>query len=382
MKILIDSQPLMGQKTGIGNYTEKLINELSLLPVTLELITNQTVNFKKLNDINITGENVTLNNKLYPYKIFRRVIKSNILYSFPIDFNLNRIDCGNTVFHATNFISLPTKYAKQVVTIHDLAFMKYPKVVEQKIYNYMMRWVPYSVNLADEIIADSENTKKDIIELLKVPENKISVIYLAADKHFKKQLNMVITNVKLKYKLPDKYFLYLGTLEPKKNLPLLIEAMKLLKQNYDSEYKLVVVGAKGWKFNPIFERVHELGLEEDVIFTGYIADQDLPAIYSGATAFMFPSLYEGFGIPLLEAMQCEVPVIASNASCIPEVVNKGGILLDPTDVESWVEAMHNISSDKELHQQYVKKGLEQASKFSWEKVARETLEVYEKALKR
>lgn len=153
-----------------------------------------------------------------------------------------------------------------------------------------------------------------------------------------------------------------------------------MKNEFGSQQKLVVVGAKGWKFNPIFELVTELGLENDVIFTGYIADEDLPAIYSGATAFTFPSFYEGFGIPLLEAMQCEIPVIASNASCIPEVVGDGGILLDPNDVDGWTKAMHDISTDTPLHEEFVRKGLNQASKFSWEKTAQLTIEVYKKAL--
>lgn len=381
MKILIDAQPLLGQKTGIGNYTDNLIKEFNKLTYETQLITNQTVNFKRLNEIQLTGKQIYLVNKIYPYKVFRRLIPSKFFYSLPIDLFSKKSERDDLVFHGTNFISLPTCYAKQVITIHDLAFMKFPNVVEQNIYDYMMRWVPYSIKHADHLIAVSENTKRDILEYFDYPEDKIHVVYSAADERYKKQLDDTIEQVKLKYSLPNKYFLYLGTLEPKKNLPIIIEALAKLKNEYGSQQKLVVVGAKGWKFNPIFERVTELGLEEDVIFTGYIADEDLPAIYSGATAFTFPSFYEGFGIPLLEAMQCEIPVIASNASCIPEVVGDGGILLDPNDVDGWTKAMHKISTNALLHEEYIRKGLNQASKFSWEKTAQQTIEVYKKALK-
>lgn len=152
-------------------------------------------------------------------------------------------------------------------------------------------------------------------------------------------------------------------------------------KKYSIKEKLVIVGAKGWKFNPIFEKVQQLQLDNDIIFMGYLADEDLPAIYSGASVFTFPSLYEGFGIPLLEAMQCEVPVIASNTSSIPEVVGDAGILLDPHDIDEWAENIYRVLTNKDLYEELIAKGKQQASKFSWEKVANETLAVYEKALK-
>jgi len=381
MKLYIDGQPLLGNKTGIGHYTNNLINELAIKNISIEIVTNQIGNRKLLEEINIINfKNIKLSNKLFPYKVIRRLMNYNILYGLPIDL-LEKKKKSYSVFHATNFITLPTKYAKQVVTIHDLAFMKFPDVVEKNIYEYMMKWVPYSINKADQIIADSIHTKNDILQLFDVPEEKINVVYLAADKRFQKQSVQQIQSVRKKYNLAQEYLLYIGTLEPKKNLVTLIDVYHTLKTEYSVQEKLVIVGAKGWKFNPIFEKVQQLQLENDIIFMGYIADEDLPAIYSGATVFTFPSLYEGFGIPLLEAMQCEVPVVAANTSCIPEVVGDAAILADPYDIEKWAESIYQIISDHSLKEELIAKGLEQASKFSWEKVAKETLAVYEKALK-
>ncbi|WP_369594570.1 glycosyltransferase family 4 protein [Lysinibacillus pakistanensis] len=383
MKLYIDGQPLLGHKTGIGHYTNNLINELILTNISIEVVTNQIVNQKRLKSINFKDrqlKNIKLTNKLYPYKVIRRLMKHNVLYNFPIDLFEEKLNRSNSVFHATNFIMLPTRHAKQVVTIHDLAFMKFPDVVERNIYEYMMRWVPYSIEVADHIIADSFNTKKDILELFDIPKEKITVVHLAADAKFEKQTYEQITLVREKYNLPANYLLYLGTLEPKKNLVTLIDVYALLKQRYNVKEKLVIVGAKGWKFNPIFYKVKELNLEQDIIFMGYIADEDLASIYSGASVFTFPSLYEGFGIPLLEAMQCEVPVVASNTSCIPEIVGEAALLVNPYDIELWAEKIYQVISSPILQMDLISKGKQQASKFSWEKVALDTLKVYKKVV--
>lgn len=230
MKLYIDAQPLLGQKTGIGHYTNNLIKSFSKTNISIELVTNQPFNFKRLKNIQIVDGTTNLSNKKYPYKIIRRLMSPNVLYNFPIDSSVEKAYKHNSVFHATNFITLPTKYANQVVTIHDLAFMKFPEVVDANIYEYMMRWVPYSVNKANQIIADSQHTKRDILEFFNISEEKINVVYLAADKRFQKQTLNQVQNVCEKYSLPKEYLLYIGTLEPKKNLVTLIDVYYLLKK--------------------------------------------------------------------------------------------------------------------------------------------------------
>ncbi|MFS0555802.1 glycosyltransferase family 4 protein [Brevibacillus sp. 179-C9.3 HS] len=304
-------------------------------------------------------------------------MKPTILYEFPFDaFSKEKID----LFHGTNFTILPTTKAKSVVTVHDLAYMIYPETTSEKIYNHHMKWVPYSVNEANRVIADSSQTKQDIMKLLHVPEEKIDVVYLAADPMFKPMSPLECEYVRERYVLPGKYVLYVGTIEPRKNLMTLIRAFDKMKKRGHIEEKLVIVGAKGWKFSPIFELMKECQLENDVIFLGYVNDEDLVSIYNGATSLVLPSVYEGFGLPLLEAMQCGIPVLGSNVSSIPEVIGDAGILVEPMDIDSWVDSIENVVSDKQLHQRLVSKSLERAAQFSWNKVAEQTIEVYNKTL--
>lgn len=316
-------------------------------------------------------------NSRYPYNVIRRLMKPTILYEFPFDaFSKEKID----LFHGTNFTILPTTKAKSVVTVHDLAYMIYPETTSEKIYNHHMKWVPYSVNEANRVIADSSQTKQDIMKLLHVPEEKIDVVYLAADPMFKPMSPLECEYVRERYVLPGKYVLYVGTIEPRKNLMTLIRAFDKMKKRGHIEEKLVIVGAKGWKFSPIFELMKECQLENDVIFLGYVNDEDLVSIYNGATSLVLPSVYEGFGLPLLEAMQCGIPVLGSNVSSIPEVIGDAGILVEPMDIDSWVDSIENVVSDKQLHQRLVSKSLERAAQFSWNKVAEQTIEVYNKTL--
>jgi glycosyltransferase involved in cell wall biosynthesis len=181
--------------------------------------------------------------------------------------------------------------------------------------------------------------------------------------------------------LPEQFILSLGTIEPRKNLASLLEAYRVLR-NQGSDLGLVIVGKKGWLYEGFFHRLRELGLENEVLFTGFVPDEDLPAICSAAELFVFPSLYEGFGLPVLEAMACGAPVITSNVSSLPEVAGNAALLVDPASVRELTEAMAAVLQDEELRTSLQSKGPKQAARFSWEKAARETLAVYQSVLKR
>jgi glycosyltransferase involved in cell wall biosynthesis len=316
-------------------------------------------------------------NQIYPYKVIRRLLRPNPLYLYPYDlFYKNKAD----IFHGTNFTHIPVTKGKTVITIHDLAYMRYPETTSERIYKHHSRWVPYSARKCHRIIADSEQTKRDIVDLLQIPESKIDVIYLAADEKMKPVPETDVKPILQKYHLPERYLLFVGTLEPRKNLIGLLKAYRIMKQNCDYTEKLVIIGAKGWKYDPVFDWVERHNMQNDVIFTGFIEDQDLVAIYNGATVFVMPSLYEGFGLPILEAMNCGIPVIGSNVSSIPEVIGDAGILVAPDDHEAWAVHMHRLLVDESLRRTYSMKSLERSKRFSWQKTAYETKLVYDKMM--
>jgi glycosyltransferase involved in cell wall biosynthesis len=378
LNVFMDAQPLLGSRSGIARYVECLSKQLSSYnELNIHLCFNEILgNIHKNHVLELERDfYLHLSNSRYPYKAFRRLCKPNFLYHIPYDMmDKTKAD----IFHGTNYTYIPTWKGKTVITIHDLAFMLYPEATSERILKHHSRWVPYSARQCDHIIADSFQTKLDIIELLQIPEEKIDVIHLAADGNFKYVSNTSFLYTK--YKLPEKYILFVGTLEPRKNLLGLLQSYLHLIKNYSCSEKLVIVGAKGWKYTPIFEWVKENHLEEYIVFTGFIDDEDLPAIYSAASVFVMPSVYEGFGLPLLEAMQCGTPVIGSDISSIPEIIGEAGILIEPNDHSAWADEIYRMISDSSIRESYSQKALERAKQFTWEKTARETKRIYEKVL--
>ncbi|MFH5181189.1 glycosyltransferase family 4 protein [Paenibacillus sp. TAB 01] len=374
MNVFLDAQPLLGPRSGIARYVECLAKQFaSQADMNVSLAFNRIAKSIRENHV-ISMErdfHLHLINNMYPYKVIRRLLKPNMFYHFPYDLmSGKKVD----IFHGTNFTYTPVLKGKHVITIHDLAYMHYPEATSERILKHHSKWVPYSAQKCDYIIADSIQTKRDIEELLRIPESKISVVPLAADEHFRYIDNC--PDILKKYDLPSKYVLFVGTLEPRKNLIGLLKSFLLLKNQYDIEEKLVIVGARGWKFTPIFDWVKENQLENEVVFTGFIDDTDLPAIYSAATLFVMPSIYEGFGLPLLEAMQCGTPVIGSNVSSIPEIIENAGILIAPDDYSSWAEAIYTVISNTSLRATYSQLGLERSKQFTWSQTAELTRKIY------
>lgn len=378
MNVYLDGQPLLGPRSGIARYVDCLAKQLSSSD-DLEVILAFNRIAKAIREDHVLSLkrdfHIPLINNVYPYKVLRRLLKPNFFYHLPYDlFSQNKAD----IFHGTNFTYTPIWKGKTIITIHDLAYMKYPESTSERILKHHSKWVPYSAKKCDHIIADSMQTKHDITNLLDIPDDKIDVIHLAADEHFEHIHN--VNPVIEKYNLPEKYILFVGTLEPRKNLLGLLKSYLILKQNYDYCERLVIVGAKGWKYNPIFDWVQQNQLEEDIIFTGFIDDADLPAIYSAATVFVMPSIYEGFGLPLLEAMQCGTPVIGSDISSIPEIIDNSGLLIKPDAHSEWAQAIHKLISNESIRKHYSQLALDQSSKFTWERTARETKRIYYKVL--
>jgi glycosyltransferase involved in cell wall biosynthesis len=273
-----------------------------------------------------------------------------------------------------------------VVTIHDLIPMLLDAYRGSALVRAYTRLVATGARRARAIIADSECSKRDIVRLLGIPPQRVHVIYLAAEERLQPVEDEVrLGNVRRRYGLPERYVLYLGGLDQRKNVLTLIRAFARTREVLDDPHRLVIAGRLPERESPLFPDprrvVAELGLGEAVRFVGWVAEEDKPALYSGAACFVYPSLYEGFGLPPLEAMACGAPVIASNASSLPEVVGDAGLLVAPQDVDALAEAMIAVLSDEELRASLRQKGAARAKRFSWEKTARETLGVYERLIR-
>ena len=271
---------------------------------------------------------------------------------------------------------------RSVVTVHDLGYLYYPEAHRLLDRLYLDLSTRYNARAATHLIADSSATKRDLSERYGVEPAKITVVYPGYDVTVFQPVRdeKAIEVVKAQYGIAGDYILFVGTLQPRKNLTRLVKTFSLSNIQYPiSNIQLVIAGKKGWLYEEIFQQVEKLGLEGRVVFTGYVPEGDLPALLSGARLFVFPSLYEGFGLPVLEAMACGTPVVCSNTSSLPEVAEDAAVLVDPLDVEGLAAAIGRVLGDEELRAKLIERGFEQAREFSWDRCARETLDVLESA---
>lgn len=281
------------------------------------------------------------------------------------------------LLHSMAFVTPLVSPCPSVVTVYDLSFVIFPQSFKYSRRFYLALFTRLSARKARRIITISESTKRDTVRLLGVSSEKVDVVYCGVDKTFHPLPDREIASFRQKRGLPERIILFVGTIEPRKNVARLIEAYSHLR---DERVKLVIGGAKGWLYEEVFARVEELGLTGDVLFPGYIPPDELPLWYNAAELFVYPSLYEGFGLPPLEAMACGTPVITSNVSSLPEVIGEAGLTVDPIDSESLAEAMSRVLGDEALRQSMRERGLARANRFSWAKAARETVEVYRHTL--
>lgn len=267
---------------------------------------------------------------------------------------------------------------KSIVTIHDIGFEHFPEAYHwaDKLYHKLI--IQIIKRAASKIITVSEFTKRDIIQTYKIPAEKIFVVHNGYDnKKYKPQLD-TREILKNKYQIDFPYILFVGRLELKKNIPRLVEAFGQFKiQHPDSKHKLVLVGTKGLTFSLVENQIKKYNLAKDIVLPGWVSDEDLPLFHSNAEVFAFPSLFEGFGIPVLEAMACGCPVICSNTTSLPEVAEKAALMFDPLKTEEILAALEQVIFNQELRSKLIAAGLERAREFSWEKAARETLKILE-----
>jgi glycosyltransferase involved in cell wall biosynthesis len=351
MRVAIDIQSTYGQKTGIGQYASRLAAGLKQVAPSLDLFP-----LSLGRDIAMRTDRRILWQQLHLPRLARRQ--------------------SPDILHVPGFDAPRWKPCPVVLTVHDLIGMLFPQNLPPAARFYWAWWLPHSIRWADRVIADSENTRQDIVRLVGLDADRIEVIPLGVERSFQPvQDQASLDRVRRRYNLPDKFLLYLGTLEPRKGIDTIISAYHLLSgQNSQA---MVIAGKKGWYEDTLFEQVRTLRLEGRVHFTGYPVDEDLPALYSLASAFLFPSRYEGFGLPPLEAMACGTPVICSNAASLPEVAGDAAVLIPPDRPELLAAAIERVLQDRAFGEELRARGLVQASRFTWEETAHRTLQVYE-----
>jgi len=357
-----------GARTGVEEYTINLLAHL--LPLSPEINYQLFYNaFRKAKlDYNWLGlDNVELKDFRVPNRLF--FILARYLNQPKIDRLLGKLDL---YFNPHFFVAPVSDKCKKVITFHDLSFEHYPEFFSwrKRFWQKFLMDAKQEAKKADKIIAVSESTKNDLVNLYGIDSKKIEVIYSGVGEQF--QPHVIPAKAGIHYNLPKKFILYFGTIEPRKNLIGLIKAFELLK---DKDCKLVMAGTKGWLYQDILKTAQKSKRKNDIFFTGFIQEQDKPYLYNLAQAFVYPSFFEGFGFPPLEAMACGIPVITSINSSIPEVVGDGGIMINPKNIDEMAWAMETVLTDSNLRERLIKKGLRQAQAFSWHNCAKKTLRV-------
>ncbi|MCB0115939.1 MAG: glycosyltransferase family 4 protein [Caldilineaceae bacterium] len=283
------------------------------------------------------------------------------------------------LLHATDFVLAPSRARRKVVTVHDLAFVHYPEAAMPSLHRYLNVVVPRSVRRADHVLADSHNTAKDVHEFWQIPMERISVVQGGVDHDRFRPVTAQeeLERVRRKYNIGERPFvLGLSSLQPRKNFARLIRGFDQARKAAQIPHRLVIGGGKGWLFDEIFATVQALGLTDDVVFPGYIADEDLPALYSAAEFFAYPSLYEGFGLPVIEALACDTPVLTADNSCLPEAAGPGALYVDAESVESIAAAIVRLANEDALRRSLREAGRRHAAQFTWQRSARQLLAAY------
>jgi glycosyltransferase involved in cell wall biosynthesis len=372
MRIGIDYTSAATQGAGIGRYTRELVRALLALP-TPHRFSFFYASPKRIDESTLHHPPSAIHRLPFHDKWLMRVWQ-RLRLPIPVELVTGRVD----LFHSPDFTLPPTlPHVPTLLTVHDLSFIRDPESAWPRLRAFLMKAVPRSVKRATHVLADSAATKHDLIELFGTPAEKISVLYSGVEPRFAPLSDQAeIDRVCVKYQLPRPFILSVGTLQPRKNYVRLIQAFAQLAG--DLPHHLVITGGRGWLYDTIFDRVKSLGLENRVHFPGFVEDADLPALYSAAGVFALVSVYEGFGLPLLEAMACGTPAIASNTSSLPEVIGEAGLQVDPRDVDAIAGALQAMIGQSDLRDRARAAGIERAHLFTWEKAAQELLSIYDR----
>jgi glycosyltransferase involved in cell wall biosynthesis len=369
MRIAINTLAMRRELYGVGNYIKHLVACLSKLDSKNEYLLFAS----RENDHHLKHLGGNFRVQYAPSNRTIRLAWEQLI--LPRRLKRERID----VYHGTTFVTPLHKTSRQVVSIHDMTFYLTPERHSLHKRVYFRAMIPKAVRGSDRVIAISESTKRDLLRLLDVEADKISVVPLGVDSRFSPAVDeAVLAGVREKYNLPSKFILFVGMIEPRKNLQILLDVYEAA--GLDEDIDLVLAGNLGWDYQGLLRKIADSPVSHRIRMLGYIADADLPALYTLATLFVYPSVYEGFGLPVLEAMACGTPVVTSNVSSLPEVAGDAAVLFDPSDSRSLASALQEVLGSSQLRKSMSERGRQRAQLFTWERTAQKTLETYQRSL--
>lgn len=396
MRIGIDFTPAIQQQAGIGRYTRELVRALSRLDSA-----NRYVLFQASRGAKVPAGPWPDNFRVRSIPLTDRwlaILWQRLRLPLTVETFTGAVD----IFHSPDFVLPPVRRARTVLTVHDLSFLTTPQTSEPGLRAYLSGAVPRAVARADHILADSRSTKRDLVTHLNADPDRITVVHPGVDPRFRPLEEPAITEFRARYGLDRPFGLSVGTLQPRKNYPTLIEAFARLRRGEarriegslakelaprlasplrkTSDVELVIAGGRGWLYQEIFETVDRLRMGDRVRFLGLVRDEDLPALYNAAEVLAMPSLYEGFGLPVLEALACGTPVVTSDVSSLPEVAGDAALLVSPHDVEGISQALQRALNDQELRAVLRERGLIRAQQFTWQKAAETVLGIYQRLM--
>jgi glycosyltransferase involved in cell wall biosynthesis len=367
MNILLDASAAVHQRAGIGRYTQELITALlEVAPQhTYRIFYNRAAEAGPQAPLNMLPA-TTIPTGDKPWRL--RVLLAHWLRK-----PQNRLLPAD-LFHATDNVLPFLTHTPSVFTLYDLGHQLFPQTQSSPNRLYLRLMLGCFLRHARRVIAISESTRRDAMRLYGLPAEKIVVIPLGVNSRFQPAQPAEILAIRTRYNLPEKFLLAVGTIEPRKNLAALLPVLQM-----DKRLRLVIAGKRGWLADEFFHQLDASGCHDRVMLLGRTPDEDLPALYSAARAFAFPSLYEGFGLPVLEAMACGTPVVCANTSSLPEVAGDAAILAAPNDPRAWQAAITRLWDDDNLHTDLSARGLQHAARFTWQQCAQQTVLIYESA---
>jgi glycosyltransferase involved in cell wall biosynthesis len=369
LRIGIDFTSASRERAGIGRYARELIRALSRLDHTHSYVLfvprdahDELLRYDWSSNFVIRRAPLT---ERYLAALWQRARVPLFIETF-----LGAVD----VFYSPDFLLPPTRAPRQLVTVHDLSYLRVPECFPAPLLRYLTRAVPPSLARAHLILADAASTQRDLVELYRVPSEKIRVVYSGVDARFRPDVPEDARARIRELTRGKPYILAVGTLQPRKNYARLVQSFANLIHNASlslDDYQLLIVGGRGWMYEELFALVERLNLRARVRFLDFVADDDLPALYASATLFVYPSLYEGFGLPVAEALATGAPVVCSNAASLPEVAGDAALYFDPRDVDALTATLARALADDALRANLRARGLAQVKQFTWERAARE-----------